>query len=592
MLYLGVSSFYHDSAICLLQNGEIKFASQEERFSRIKNDPSFPSHSLKNCLEYLDIKIEDIDEVIFYEKPFLKFERLIKTYADNFPLGIKSYLKSIPLWGKEKLFQRNLIKNFLDEFKSEKKNKFNLKFSEHHLSHAASAFYPSPYQSSSILTIDGVGEFSTTTVGFGNENEIDIQKKINYPDSVGLLYSAFTYYLGFKVNSDEYKVMGLAPYGEPIYFDLILKNLIDLKEDGSFKLNQDYFSYSTDLVMTNKKFDELFEFQLRKNNLEKLTKQHMDIAASIQKVTEYIVLKICRHIKSIHNSNNLCLAGGVALNCVANGKILREGIFDNIWIQPAAGDAGGALGAAYVGYFQNSKNKKIFKNNYDLMNGSYLGTDNKNNEIKKYLIDKSIPFEEFQDYEKLCEKVAGELENGQVVGWIQGRAEYGPRALGHRSILADPRKEDMQKKLNLKIKFRESFRPFAPIVMKEYCHEYFDIKRESPYMLIVDYLKKDKLVEIKNVLTGFDKLNQVRSKLPSITHVDNSARIQTVDLKRNEKIYKLLDAFYKKTGCPVLINTSFNLSEEPIVNSYKDAVESFKRCGLDKLVINNFYISK
>lgn len=592
MYILGISAFYHDSGVCFIKDGEIVFASQEERFSRIKNDSSFPSLAIKNGMDYLNINLEEIDEIIFYEKPFLKFERLILTYIKNFPFGLRQFLMSMVIWGKEKLFQRKIINDHLNQLSKNKlKNKFIIKFSDHHLSHASSAFYPSNFSNAAIITADGVGEFATTTISHGNNEAIDIIKKIDYPDSLGLLYSAFTYYLGFKVNSDEYKVMGLAPYGEPKYKDIILKNIIDIKEDGSFRLNQKYFSYSTGLEMTNQKFDELFSNNKR-NEKDIITQEHMDLAASIQSVTEQIMISICRYAKKITKSENLCLAGGVALNCVANGKIIDSKIFKKVWIQPAAGDAGGALGAALVSYYNKHNGKRKYSHEkLDNMKNSYLGSIIKDHEIEDELNKNNFPFKKFENFSDLCDNVSTDLSNALIVGWCQGRAEYGPRALGHRSILADPRAEDMQKKLNLKIKFREGFRPFAPIIMYEHLNEFFELDEESPYMQVVKKLKTKKLKVIDQNIKGFDKINQIRSSIPAVTHVDNSARIQTIT-KDNEFIYPLIKYFYEKTNYPLLVNTSFNLSEEPIVNSAKDAINSFKNCGLDILVLNNYYIKK
>ena len=591
MYILGISSFYHDSGVCFLKDGEIVYASQEERFSRIKNDSSFPTLAIVNGLEFLNITLLDIDEIVFYEKPFLKFERLISTYIINFPYGLKQFLKSMIVWGKEKLFQRKLINDHLNKILGPKKKKFKIKFSEHHLNHAASAFYPSNFNDAAIITADGVGEFSTTTISHGNGENISIKKKINYPDSLGLLYSAFTYYLGFKVNSDEYKVMGLAPYGKPNYKNTILSSLIDVKEDGSFKLNQKYFSYSTDLVMTNKSFDNLFKNIQRVKN-DPITQEHMDLASSVQSITEDIMILICNHAKMVTNSDNLCLAGGVALNCVANGKIINEKIFNKVWIQPAAGDAGGALGAALISFYNNKKNKrKIFSSQKDLMKNSYLGSYIKNEEIELKISEKNLTFIKFEKFSDICEKVSDDLIKSLIIGWCQGRSEFGPRALGHRSILADPRVADMQKNLNLKIKFREGFRPFAPIVMREYLEEYFELNEDSPYMLIVKKVKENKLKKVDKITLGFEQINQIRSEIPAVTHVDNTARIQTVT-EDNKLIYPLIKKFYEKSHCPMLVNTSFNLSDEPIVNNANDAINSFLKCGLDVLILNNYYIKK
>ena len=595
MYILGISAFYHDSAVCFLKNGEIVFASQEERFSRVKNDSSFPLKSLIAGLEFLNIELTDIEEVVFYEKPFIKFERLILTYIKNFPYGFNQFLKSMLIWSKEKLFQKKLINDYLNEIiKGKKKIKFKIKFSDHHLSHASSAYFPSNFSDAAIVTADGVGEFATTTISHAKNNDIVIKKKIDYPHSIGLLYSAFTYYLGFKVNSDEYKVMGLAPYGTPKYKSLILNNLINLNEDGSFHLNQKFFSYSTSFVMTNKKFDNLFSFNRRKKKDDLITQEHMDIASSIQSVTEDIMLSVCRYAKKITNSENLCLAGGVALNCVVNGKIIDSKIFKNVWIQPSSGDAGGALGCSLVAFYNKSPNntkRAIDNSNIDQMKNSYLGISINDKDIDNCLHENNFIYKKFETFSDLCEQVSEDLTKSLIVGWCQGRAEYGPRALGHRSILADPRGGDMQKKLNLKIKYRESFRPFAPIVMIEFLNDFFELDEQSPYMLIVKKVKKDKLLDIKEELKGFEKINQIRSVIPAVTHVDNTARIQTVT-KNNTFIYPLIKKFYEKTKYPLLVNTSFNLSEEPIVNNAKDAIHSFKNCGLDVLVINNYYVKK
>ena len=592
MYILGISAFYHDSGACFLKDGEIVYASQEERFSRIKNDSSFPSLAIIDGLEFLDINLEEVSEIVVYEKPFLKFERLILTYIKNIPFGLSQFLKSMIVWGKEKLFQRKLINDHLNKIlQSEKKINFKIKFSEHHLSHSASAFYPSNFKEAAIITADGVGEFSTTTISHGNDDNITIIKKIDYPDSLGLLYSAFTYYLGFRVNSDEYKVMGLAPYGEPKYKSKILNSLVDVKDDGSFILNQKYFSYSTGLVMTNKNFDNLMEKNQRKKN-GPINQNHMDLASSIQSITEDIMILICRHAKKITNSDNLCLAGGVALNCVANGKIINSKIFNKVWIQPAAGDAGGALGAALVSFYNKKENiKKKLSKKKDLMKNSYLGSIIKDSEIELHLSKQKLDFIKFNKFSDICEKVSDDLTNSLIIGWCQGRAEFGPRALGHRSILADPRVVDMQKKLNLKIKFRESFRPFAPIVMREHLEEFFELDEDSPYMLVVKKVKQKKLIKVNESVSGFVKINQVRSVIPAVTHVDNTARIQTVT-NENQFIYPLIKKFYEKTECPMLVNTSFNLSEEPIVNNANDAINSFMKSGLDILVLNNYYIKK
>ena len=592
MYILGISAFYHDSGACFLKDGEIVYASQEERFSRIKNDSSFPSLAIIDGLEFLDINLEEVSEIVFYEKPFLKFERLILTYIKNIPFGLSQFLKSMIVWGKEKLFQRKLINDHLNKIlQSEKKINFKIKFSEHHLSHSASAFYPSNFKEAAIITADGVGEFSTTTISHGNDDNITIIKKIDYPDSLGLLYSAFTYYLGFRVNSDEYKVMGLAPYGEPKYKSKILNSLVDVKDDGSFILNQKYFSYSTGLVMTNKNFDNLMEKNQRKKN-GPINQNHMDLASSIQSITEDIMILICRHAKKITNSDNLCLAGGVALNCVANGKIINSKIFNKVWIQPAAGDAGGSLGAALSYWYRElGKPRTNFK---DQMNGSYLGPKFDEAEIDHTLKELKANFKKLSQQE-IISITAKELSNNKIIGWFQGQMEFGPRTLGNRSILADPRSEKMQKELNLKIKFRESFRPFAPSVLREHVSEWFDIDTDSPYMLLVAEVNKSKQINISinnKQLFGIEKLNIKRSSIPAVTHVDYSARIQTVHKETNLKYHNLISEFNKITNCPVLVNTSFNVRGEPIVCSVEDAFNCFMGTNLDILVIENFILYK
>ncbi len=590
---LGISSFYHDSSACLLQNGNILGAVQEERFSRIKHDSSFPAKSISWLLKDNNIKLTEINHIVFYEKPFLKFERLLETYVAFAPKGFKSFSASMPIWLREKLFQKNLIFN---ELKKIDKNFFSqdkIKFSEHHLSHAASAFYPSPFEEACILTLDGVGEWATTTIGLGKKNKIEILEEIHFPHSIGLLYSAFTYYLGFKVNSGEYKVMGLAPYGQPKFKKIIMENLIDIKDDGSFAMNMDFFSYATDLKMINKKFENLFGEKVRKNEAEELKQFHMDIASSIQVVTEEIILKISKYIINKYKIKNLCLAGGVALNCVANGKILREKIFENIWIQPAAGDAGGSLGAALIYWYQELENKRDqIKDN---MNGSYLGPKYSDEEIKSELEKNNANFKKYSEKEVL-KLVSNYLSKNKAVGWFQGRMEYGPRALGNRSILANAKSRDMQKDLNLKVKFRESFRPFAPAILKEKVNEYFELDKDSPYMLLVSNIKEKVKVQIpkeKNQnLTGLNKLNEIRSKIPAVTHVDYSARIQTVDKKINKKFYNLIEEFDKLESCPILVNTSFNIRSEPIVCTPYDAFKCFMGTNLDVLVIENFILLK
>ena len=592
---LGIACYYHDSSACLLGDGEILNAVQEERFTRIKNDSSFPANSIKFILKKNLIKLTDVDAIIFYEKPFLKFERLLETHLAFAPKGFKSFLSSIPVWLKDKLFQKKLL---FDELKNIDKN-FNtiekLKFSEHHLSHAASAFFPSPFSSSSILTLDGVGEWATSTIGYGEGKNLDISKEINFPHSIGLLYSAFTYYLGFKVNDGEYKLMGLAPYGEPKYKKIIYDNLIDVKDDGSYKLDMSYFDYATGLKMTNSKFNDLLKNNQRFYGDNIITKEQMNIASSIQQVTEEIILKICKNIKKDTGSKNLCLAGGVALNCVANGKIIKEKIFENIWIQPASGDAGGSLGAC-LAYWHNQLNEdrpQKKENHSDNMCGSLLGPEFSDIEIKEFLDKNNVNFRKLDENE-LYQLVSDEIISGKAIGWFQGKMEFGPRALGNRSIIADARNEKMQKNLNLKVKFRESFRPFAPIVLEEKTKEYFDIDEKSPYMLKVAKINNNKILnENENKLNeGFDRLKVKRSEVPAVTHVDYSARIQTVSGVENPRLYKLLKTFYEKTNCPILINTSFNINNEPIVCDLKDAFNCFQKTNIDILVLGNFIISK
>ena len=589
---LGISAFFHDSAACILKNGKIIAAAQEERFTRKKHDSSYPRNSINFVLEFANIKLSEVEQIVFFEKPFLKFERLLETYVAFAPKGFTSFAKSMPLWIKEKLFQKNFLLNQLKEHDKDYKSDENIFFSEHHLSHASSAFFPSPFEESIILTADGVGEWATTTVAIGRKNNLEIKKEINFPHSLGLLYSAFTYYTGFKVNSGEYKLMGLAPYGSPIYLDKIRK-LIDIKEDGSFRLDQKYFNYATGLTMTNEKFDELFNNKPRDPKNEKLTQFHMDIAASIQKVTEEIMIKLLKSISKEYDIKNLCLAGGVALNCVANGKILKEQIFDNIWIQPAAGDAGGSLGAALAFWYIEKKNKRIVNPNDD-MEGSYLGTKFSQIEIERILKSLGANFETLNN-EDLIKNTADLLSKGKTIGWFQGRMEFGPRALGNRSIIADPRSDKMQKNLNLKVKYRESFRPFAPSILKEDLSEWFNLNVESPYMMLVAKVKSNKMIEMTDLqkqLFGIDKLNIKRSEIPAVTHVDYSARIQTVTKDRNSLFYDLILKFKEKTGCPVIINTSFNVRGEPIVNTPIDAFKCFMGTELDYMVIGNCILDK
>ncbi|MDC1078307.1 carbamoyltransferase [Candidatus Pelagibacter sp.] len=589
---LGISAFYHDSSACILKDGKIIAAAQEERFTRKKHDPSYPHNAVEFVLDYANLKLSDVDQIIFFEKPFLKFERLLETYVGFAPRGFVSFAKAMPLWIKEKLFQKNLLFNKLKEHDQKYRSDKNIYFSEHHLSHAASAFFPSPFEEAVILTADGVGEWATTTVAVGRKNKLEIKKEIHFPHSLGLLYSAFTYYIGFKVNSGEYKLMGLAPYGNPIYEDKI-KKLIDIKDDGSFRLDQSYFNYATELTMTNSKFENLFGNLVRNPATQKITQFHMDIAASIQKITEDIMVKLAKSLKEEFRIPNLCLAGGVALNCVANGKILKEKIFDNIWVQPASGDAGGSLGAALaLWHIEQNNPRKI--NSKDDMQNSYLGPTYSQKEIEEQFSQIDVKYEVFEDKE-LIEKVATDLSQEEVIGWFQGRMEFGPRALGNRSILADPRSEKMQKILNLKIKFRESFRPFAPSILREDLSEWFEINTDSPYMLMVSKINRNKIIEIteeQKKLFGIEKLNVKRSEIPAVTHVDYSARIQTVHKETNEKYYRLIEKFKEKTNCPILINTSFNVRGEPIVNTPIDAFNCFMGTDIDKLVIGNCYLDK
>jgi len=589
---LGISAFYHDSAACILKNGEIIAAAQEERFTRVKHDPGYPFNAIEFVLEQSNLKLNEVDYIVFFEKPFLKFERLLETYVAFAPKGFVSFSKAMPLWIKEKLFQKNYLFNKLKEHDINFKNDKNIYFSDHHLSHAASAFFPSPFKEAVILTADGVGEWATTTVAIGINNSLEIKKEIHFPHSLGLIYSAFTYYTGFKVNSGEYKLMGLAPYGNPIYKDKIYK-LIDIKDDGTFRLDQSYFNYATGLTMTNEKFDKLFGQKVRDPNNEEITQFHMDIAASIQKVTEEIMVKLAKSIRKEYNVNNLCLAGGVALNCVANGKILEQKIFDNIWIQPAAGDAGGSLGAALALWYIEFENKRNV-NAEDDMKGSYLGKQYKQEDIEKELNDIGAKFE-ILNYDDLIFQTSKYLADEKAVGWFQGRMEFGPRALGCRSILADPRSDKMQKNLNLKVKYRESFRPFAPSVLREDLSEWFNMNIDSPYMLLVAEInenKKIKMTDQQNKMFGIEKLNVKRSSIPAVTHVDYSARIQTVNKKTNKIYYDLISKFKELTGCPVLVNTSFNVRGEPIVNTPTDAFNCFMGTELDYLVIGNCILDK
>ena len=589
---LGISAFYHDSAACILKDGKIIAAAQEERFTRKKHDPNYPHNAIEFVLKFANLKLSEVDQIVFFEKPFLKFERLLETYVAFAPKGFVSFAKAMPLWIKEKLFQKNYLFNRLKEHDSDYKSDKNIFFSDHHLSHAASAFFPSPFEEAVILTADGVGEWATTTVAIGKKNYLEIKKEIHFPHSIGLLYSAFTFYTGFKVNSGEYKLMGLAPYGSPIYQDKV-KKLLDLKNDGTFRLDQTYFNYATGLTMINEKFNKLFGQKPRNPQNEKITQFHMDIAASIQKVTEEIMINLAKSIRKDYGIKNLCLAGGVALNCVANGKILQERIFDNIWIQPAAGDAGGSLGAALALWYIEQGNSRSVNLNDD-MKGSYLGTEFTQDEIERELKSLGANFE-IINYDELINKTAEILSNEKAVGWFQGRMEFGPRALGGRSILGDPRSDKMQKNLNLKVKYRESFRPFAPSVLKEDLSKWFELNVDSPYMLLVANINSTKKIEMtneQNKLFGIDKLNIKRSQIPAVTHVDYSARVQTVSKDTNPRYYDLISKFKEKTGCPVIVNTSFNVRGEPIVNTPTDAFNCFMGTELDYLVIGNCILDK
>ena len=589
---LGISAFYHDSAACILKDGKIIAAAQEERFTRIKHDSTYPKNAVEFVLDFSNLKLSQVDRIVFFEKPFLKFERLLETYVAFAPKGFTSFSKAMPIWIKEKLFQKNFLFNKLKEHDKEYKSDENIFFSDHHLSHAASAFFPSPFDEAIVLTADGVGEWATTTVAIGRGNDLKIKKEIHFPHSLGLLYSAFTYYTGFKVNSGEYKLMGLAPYGKPIYVEKI-KKLIDIKDDGSFKLDQKYFNYATGLTMTNSKFDELFGNKPRDPNKDKITEFHMDIASSIQKVTEEIMIKLAKSIREEYNIKNLCLAGGVALNCVANGKILKEKIFDNIWIQPAAGDAGGSIGAALALWYLEYEKERVVRSS-DEMCGSYLGTEFTQDQIENDLKSVGANFDVL-NYENMINKTAELLADEKAIGWFQGRMEFGPRALGNRSIIADPRSDKMQKNLNLKVKYRESFRPFAPSILKENLSDWFNINVESPYMLFVADINPSIKIEMTNnqkKFFGIEKLNVKRSKIPAVTHVDYSARIQTVSKTTNKPYYDLITKFKEKTGCPIVVNTSFNVRGEPIVNSPKDAFNCFMGTELDYLVIGNCILKK
>jgi len=591
---LGISAFYHDSAAALIINGKIISAAQEERFSRKKHDARYPFNAVEFVLNNSSLKLNQIDHIVFFEKPFLKFERLLETYLAFSPKGFTSFSMSMPIWLREKLFQKKFLFEKLKQHDDNFNDPGRIYFSEHHYSHAASAFYPSPFKDAVILTLDGVGEWATTTVAIGNNNNIEMLKEIHFPHSIGLLYSAFTYYIGFKVNSGEYKVMGLAPYGESKYKNIILKELVDLKEDGSFRLNMKYFNYATGLTMTNENFSSLFGQKVRNPEKELLTQFHMDVAASIQAVIEEIIIKLTTSLSKENKTKNLCMAGGVALNCVANGKIIKNNLFENIWIQPAAGDAGGSLGAALAFWYKELGKKRILESGEDQMRGSYLGPSFDDHQIEKTLKSLNGKYTKL-DEENLISTIADQIKNGKVVGWFQGGMEFGPRALGARSIIADPRSEEMQKKLNLKVKFRESFRPFAPSILREDLNDWFDLNQDSPYMLLVADVQKKIQIPISEKdqkLFGIDKLNVKRSTIPAVTHIDYSARIQTVHEKTNPKYYKLLKKFKEITNCPVLVNTSFNIRGEPIVCTVEDAFRCFMGTNLDILVCGNFILNK
>ena len=594
MYILGISAFYHDSAACLIRDGEIIAAAQEERFTRKKHDAGFPHKAIQYCLKHAGISANQIENIVFYEKPFLKFERLLETYLAFAPKGFKSFSTAMPIWIKDKLFQKsNLVREIASSLDKNINWTERLLFSEHHLSHAASAYYPSPFESAAILTLDGVGEWTTTSLAHGKGSDLNVLKEIHFPHSLGLLYSAFTHYTGFKVNSGEYKVMGLAPYGEPRFADLIKENLLNIADDGSFQLDMSYFDYATGLTMTNEKFHELFEGQPRIPESE-ITQRDMDLAASIQKVTEEVILKLAKDVAQETGERNLCLAGGVALNCVANGILLREGIFDEIWIQPTAGDAGGALGAALSTWYLHHKNERTVAEERDGMKGAYLGPEFSDAEIEAELIAYGAIYKKCSENE-LIDHVAAALLEEKAIGWMQGRMEFGPRALGGRSIIADPRSKLMQKQLNLKVKYRESFRPFAPSVLREDVGEWFEQDTDSPYMLFVSDVKKNKrrkMSEAEKALFGIEKLNVPRSDVPAITHVDFSARIQTVHADTNPQFHAVISKFKQKTGCPIVVNTSFNIRGEPIVCTPTDAYKCFMGTELDVLAIGNFLLHK
>ena len=593
MKILGVSAYYHDSAACLIDQGEIVSAAQEERFTRKKHDSSFPTNAVRHCLKSSDIKCKDIDFVVYYEKPFIKFERLLETYLAFAPRGIRSFTSAMPVWLKEKLFIQNTLMKELNDIDGTKYNK-EILFTEHHEAHAASAFFCSPFQKAAFMTIDGVGEWTTTALGYGENNQLHFLKEIKFPHSLGLLYSALTYYTGFKVNSGEYKVMGLAPYGKPKYVNTIKEHLIDIKKDGSFKLNLDFFNYCAGLTMTSRKFHTLFGGPPRQPE-SKLTQKEMDLASSVQVVTEEIIIKMASFLYKETGIENLCLAGGVALNCVANGKLLKAGPYKKLWIQPAAGDAGGAVGAALSVWHRYLQKPRIADDQNDAMRGAYLGPNFTNQQIQNFLNKESIKFKYFENEDELINTTTDLLNNQKVIGWFQGSMEFGPRALGNRSIIGDPRNPKMQTIMNLKIKFRESFRPFAPSVLLEEVNEFFDLSRASPYMLLVAPVSKKyrhPITDSEENLWGIDKLNIIRSDIPAITHVDYSARVQTVDKKTNPRYWKLINMFREKTNVAVVINTSFNVRGEPIVCSPKDAYLCFMRTEMDYLILGNYLIDK
>ncbi len=593
MRVLGISAYYHDSAAALIEDGHLVSAAQEERFTRKKHDSAFPEKAVEFCLDRSGIKLADVDYVAFYDKPFLKFERLLETYLAFAPRGFKSFRMAMPLWLKEKLFQKTLLRDEMKKWEPDFDWQKRLLFGEHHQSHAASAFFPSPFEEAAVLCMDGVGEWATTSLAMGSGNKLEMLREIHFPHSLGLLYSAFTYYTGFKVNSGEYKVMGLAPYGEPRFKDLIFDKIVDLKEDGTFRLDQTYFDYCTGLRMTNDKFADVFGIKTRKSD-EELTQVHMDLAASIQAVTEEIVIRLGRSVRKETGAKNICLAGGVALNCVANGKLLRENIFENIWVQPAAGDAGGAVGAAYAAYHGFMGQPRKLNGHMDGMAGSYLGPVYADDEIATRLTAAGARYT-LLDHAAMIDQTAQALADSKAVGWMQGRMEFGPRSLGARSILGDARSPSMQKTLNLKVKYRESFRPFAPAVLREDLGQYFDIKTDSPYMLMVAPVNEDRrraMTEAEQALFGIEKLNVPRSDIPAVTHVDYSARIQTVHAETNPDFHALIASFKAKTGCSVLVNTSFNVRGEPIVCTPEDAFRCFMGSEIEVLVVGNCLLRK